>query len=201
MLAFRAHPIIQGNHPSQGPQPHLICGVAFTLYVYVYGFWVLGCGHLGATLPTAGGVWQWGGGPASVGSASMPEVLPLPPEDLHPSDPHSAGPSSPLPDGPLPGGCWSVPKLLPGPDVSSGLLDAPPWLSVASAPSPICPSTSGFSKTLESAKLWPQGPGRSESSDAQGLDGQGPRFVESAAPRVCCVETARFSPAAASSAT
>eukprot|EP00069_Balaena_mysticetus_P010364 bmy_20601T0 len=51
-------------------------------------------------------------------------------------------------------------------------------------------STSGFSKTLESAKLWPQGPGRSESSDAQGLDGQATRFVESAAPRVCCMDTA-----------
>ncbi|NIG58410.1 glutamine-dependent NAD(+) synthetase [Pontoporia blainvillei] len=36
-------------------------------------------------------------------------------------------------------------------------------------------STSGFSKIFESAKLWPQGPGRSESLDAQGPDGQAPR--------------------------
>ncbi|XP_057408944.1 glutamine-dependent NAD(+) synthetase isoform X2 [Balaenoptera acutorostrata] len=33
VIAFRAHPIIQGNHPSQGPQPRLICGVPFSLYV------------------------------------------------------------------------------------------------------------------------------------------------------------------------
>lgn len=113
MLAFRAHPIIQGNHPSQGPQPHLICGVAFTLYVCVYRFRVLGCGHLGTTLPTAGGVWQWGGGPASVGSASMPEVLPLPPEDLHPSAPHSAGPSPPSQTGRLQVAAGQSPSCFP----------------------------------------------------------------------------------------
>ena len=37
--------------------------------------------------------------------------------------------------------------------VPSGLLATPPWPSAAPAPSPVCPSTSDFSETLESAKL------------------------------------------------
>lgn len=44
--------------------------------------------------------------------------------------------------------------------VPSGLLDTPPRPSAAPAPSPVCPSTSDFSETLESAERWLQGPGR-----------------------------------------